>query len=55
MPEIALFLYDGMTTLDAVGPYEVLARLPGAKVKFVATTPGPKTTELGLVLTADCR
>jgi putative intracellular protease/amidase len=54
MPEIALFLYDGMTALDAVGPYEVLARLPGAEVKFVASTPGPKKTDAGLVVTADC-
>ena len=53
MTEIALFLYDGMTALDAVGPYEVLARLPGAEVKFVASTPGPKKTDVGLVLTAD--
>jgi putative intracellular protease/amidase len=52
-PEIALFLYDGMTALDAVGPYEVLARLPDAEVKFVASTPGPKKTDVGLVLTAD--
>jgi putative intracellular protease/amidase len=42
LTEIALFLYDGMTALDAVGPYEVLARLPDAEVKFVASTPGPK-------------
>jgi putative intracellular protease/amidase len=53
LTEIALFLYDGMTALDAVGPYEVLARLPGAEVKFVASTPGPKKTDVGLVLTAD--
>jgi putative intracellular protease/amidase len=53
LPEIALFLYDGMTALDAVGPYEVLARLPDAQVKFVASTPGPKKTDVGLVLTAD--
>ena len=53
MPQIALFLYDYMTALDAVGPYEVLARLPGAEVKFVASTPGPKKTDAGLVLTAD--
>ena len=42
LPEIALFLYDGMTALDAVGPYEVLARLPDAEVKFVASTPGQR-------------
>jgi transcriptional regulator GlxA family with amidase domain len=33
---IAIVLYDGMTALDAVGPYEVLSRLPGATVEFVA-------------------
>jgi hypothetical protein len=53
LTEIALFLYDGMTALDAVGPYGVLARLPGAQVKFVASTPGPKQIDVGLVLTAD--
>jgi putative intracellular protease/amidase len=53
MPEIALFLYEDMTALDAVGPYEVLARLPDAEVRFVASTPGPKKTDVGLVLTAD--
>jgi transcriptional regulator GlxA family with amidase domain len=51
--EIALFLYEDMTALDAVGPYEVLARLPEAEVKFVASTPAPKKTDAGLVLTAD--
>jgi putative intracellular protease/amidase len=53
LTEIALFLYEDMTALDAVGPYEVLARLPGADVKFVASTPGPKKTDVGLVLIAD--
>jgi putative intracellular protease/amidase len=53
LTEIALFLYDGMTALDAVGPYEVLDRLPNADIKFVASTPGPKKTDVGLVLTAD--
>lgn len=32
---IAIPLFDGMTTLDAVGPYEVLVRLPGTQVVFV--------------------
>ena len=53
MTEIAFLLYPDMTALDAVGPYEVLARLPGAEVKFVASTPGPVTTDAGTVLTAD--
>jgi putative intracellular protease/amidase len=53
MAEIAFLLYDEMTALDIVGPYEVLARLPEAEVKFVASTPGPIRTDVGLVLTAD--
>jgi putative intracellular protease/amidase len=43
--EIAILLFDRFTALDAVGPYEVLSRLPEANVKFVAVEPGPKTTE----------
>jgi putative intracellular protease/amidase len=52
--EIAILLYDRLTALDAVGPYEVLSRLPGATVTFVAETAGPKRTDTGmLALTAD--
>jgi putative intracellular protease/amidase len=51
--EIAFLFYDAMTALDAVGPYEVLARLPETEVRFVASTPGPKTTDAGLVLNVD--
>jgi putative intracellular protease/amidase len=52
--EIAILLFDGLTALDAVGPYEVLQRLPGAAVTFVAATTGPKRTERGnLALVAD--
>jgi len=43
--EIAIPLFDRFTALDAVGPYEVLSRLPGARVRFVAAEPGPKRTE----------
>ena len=41
MTQIAFLFYDDMTALDAAGPHEILARLPGADVKFVASTPGP--------------
>jgi transcriptional regulator GlxA family with amidase domain len=52
--DIAILLFDRLTALDAVGPYEVLSRLPGAKVTFVASEPGPKRTDTGfLALTAD--
>ncbi len=42
---IAIVLYDRFTALDAIGPYEVLSRLPGASVKFVAPQPGPVRTD----------
>lgn len=52
--DIAILLFDRLTALDAVGPYEVLSRLPGATVTFVATEPGPKRTDTGrLALLAD--
>ncbi|MBV8693379.1 MAG: DJ-1/PfpI family protein [Actinobacteria bacterium] len=52
--QIAFFLFPGITALDAVGPYEVLQRLPGAEVVFCATEPGPQRTDNGaLALTAD--
>ena len=51
---IAIPIFDRLTALDAVGPYEVLSRLPGAEVRFVADSEGPKRTENGmLALTAD--
>ncbi len=39
--EIAIPLFDRFTALDAVGPYQVLAALPGARVRFLAAEPGP--------------
>ncbi len=52
--DVAIPIFDGFTALDAVGPYEVLSRLPGATVTFVAIEPGPKRTETGmLALIAD--
>jgi transcriptional regulator GlxA family with amidase domain len=43
--DIACLIFDGITALDIVGPYEVLQRLPGADVKFVAYKRGPVRTE----------
>jgi transcriptional regulator GlxA family with amidase domain len=52
--DIAILIFDRLAALDAVGPYEVLSRLPGAKVTFVAEEPGPKRTDTGrLALLAD--
>jgi transcriptional regulator GlxA family with amidase domain len=44
---IAILIFDGLTALDAVGPYEVLSRLPGAELSFIAKEPGMKRTDTG--------
>ncbi|MGW3340722.1 DJ-1/PfpI family protein [Streptomyces sp. NPDC001009] len=52
--QIAVVLYDRFTALDAVGPYEALARTPDAETVFVAERPGPVRTDTGaLALVAD--
>jgi putative intracellular protease/amidase len=52
--EIAILIYDRLTALDAIEPYEVLRSAPGAVVKFVAKEPGPIRTDAGsLALVAD--
>jgi transcriptional regulator GlxA family with amidase domain len=52
--EIAFLIFDRLTALDAVGPYEVLRSVPRATVKFVARERGPKRTDAGsLALVAD--
>jgi len=43
--DIAIPIFDNITALDAIGPYEVLSRLPDATVHFIASEPGPKRTE----------
>ena len=47
--QIAILLFERFTALDAVGPYEVLSRLPDATVTFVAERPGVKRTDSGLL------
>ncbi len=52
--QIAILIFDRLTALDAVGPYEVLSRLPDTELTFVAQEPGPKRTDTGqLALLAD--
>ena len=46
---VAIVLYDRFTALDAIGPYEVLSRLPGASVTFVAAEAGPVSTDNGML------
>jgi transcriptional regulator GlxA family with amidase domain len=48
--DIAIPLYDRFTALDAIGPYEVLSRLPGARVSFLACEAGPVRTDNGMLV-----
>jgi putative intracellular protease/amidase len=43
--KIAIPIFDQVTALDAVGPYEVLSRLPGADLRFVSFEKGPVRTD----------
>jgi putative intracellular protease/amidase len=47
--EIAIPLYDRFTALDAIGPYEVLSRLPDSRLTFVGTEAGPYKTDNGML------
>ncbi|MGP9022386.1 DJ-1/PfpI family protein [Streptomyces sp. BR1] len=44
---VAVLLYDGFTALDAIGPYEVLCRVPDVRVTMVAKEAGPVLTDTG--------
>ena len=50
---IAILLFENITALDAVAPYEVLSRTRGAAVSWVASAPGPKRAKGGLTLLAE--
>jgi transcriptional regulator GlxA family with amidase domain len=53
--QIAILLFDRLTVLDAIGPYEVLQALPDSEVVFVGERLGPvrsNTGSLGLVVDA---
>ena len=47
--QIAIALYPGFTATDAIGPYEVLSRLPGARTVFVAREPGLVASDTGFL------
>jgi putative intracellular protease/amidase len=52
--QLAILLYDRFTALDAIGPYEMLSRLPETETVFVAERPGPVRNDSGsLALVAD--
>lgn len=51
---IVFLIFDGLTALDAIGPYEVLSHVPGVRVQFVAPEAGPVRSDTGaLTLVAE--
>jgi putative intracellular protease/amidase len=42
---VAILLYDSFTALDAIGPYEVLSRVPDVSIEFLAAEAGPVVTD----------
>lgn len=50
---IGILIFDGMTQLDATGPHEVLARVPGARVLLVAPRRRVVTAAFGLRVLPD--
>jgi transcriptional regulator GlxA family with amidase domain len=52
--DVAILIFDRLTALDAIGPYEVLRSVPGWEVKFVGREPGEVRTDSGFLgLSAD--
>jgi transcriptional regulator GlxA family with amidase domain len=47
--DVAILLYERLTALDAIGPYEVLSRLPDARVTFVASERGEVRSDNGML------
>lgn len=47
--DIVCLIFDGITALDAIGPYEVLSRAPGARVRFVGPSAQPVRTDSKIV------
>jgi putative intracellular protease/amidase len=46
---VNILAYPGMTMLDAMGPYEVLSRLPEARIQFVALDCKAITSDTGFM------
>lgn len=44
---INILVYPGMTMLDAIGPYDVLSRLPDVRIQFVACEKDRITADTG--------
>jgi transcriptional regulator GlxA family with amidase domain len=46
--DVVIYLYNRMTVLDAIGPYEVLRCVPGARIRFAARKAGLVQPDSGL-------
>lgn len=53
MMKIVFLLFENLTVLDVVGPYEVLSRIPGAECFFVGIDKSTYADSHGLKLVAD--
>ena len=52
--KIAILIFDKLTALDAIGPYEVFSRIPDAEVVFVGQETGQMRSDTGMLgLSAD--
>jgi transcriptional regulator GlxA family with amidase domain len=52
--KVSILIFDGLTALDAIGPYDVFRHVPGWEVTFVAKEAGEiRTEDGGLGLVAD--
>lgn len=47
--QIAIPVFERFTALDAIGPYDVLSRMPGATVTFVAKEAGEVRSDNGML------
>ncbi|MGB2273594.1 MAG: DJ-1/PfpI family protein [Flavicella sp.] len=45
---VVIYVYEGMTLLDAVGPYEIVRQLSNTSIKFVAKKRGEITADSGV-------
>lgn len=46
---VNILAFPGMTMLDAIGPYEILSRLPEARIQFVAMDTKAVTSDVGFL------
>src|SRR5262245_34102685 len=47
--DIIVLLYDRFTALDCIGPYELLSRMPGARLRFVSLNGGTVHSDTGML------